>query len=74
MSAHASPAVGDGAPRGIKAKAKARRDAANARREAALKARDAAEEEKAKNQQLRRQRQAIELKLKELSDTVSVQL
>jgi len=60
-----------GVPRGEKAKAAQRRQAANQRREAALKARDAQEEAKAKDLLLRRQRAAVELKLRELGDAVS---
>ena len=66
------PGVTSGKPRGMKAKAAARRKAANERREAALKARDAQEDEKAKTMKLRRQRQAVELRLKGLCDAISL--
>jgi hypothetical protein len=64
------PGVGDGAPRGQRAIAEQKRRAANERREAALKARQAQEDEKATQMRLRRQRNAVEMKLKQLLESL----
>ena len=64
------PGLSDGAPKGVKAQAAKRRHAANERREAALRAREEQEKEKGEQQALRRKRAVVEMRLKELCDSM----